>query len=183
MADLSRANLFGANLSRANLSRANLFGANLSRANLFEADLFGADLSRANLSMAKGLDPNRTTPLRFLRDQPGPIHLYKLVTAKSVGPFNGGIKYQAGKSYEVENADADEAVQCAAGINLATLDWCLREWRNGNRILVAEFVAADIAAIPHVTDGKIRVHRCKIVDEKDLTALGLIPADKNEADE
>ncbi len=61
-ADLSRANLYGANLIGANLSRANLYGANLigadlynadlSRANLSEADLFRADLSRANLSEA-----------------------------------------------------------------------------------------------------------------------------------
>jgi hypothetical protein len=56
-ADLSRANLYGANLSRANLSRANLYGANLSsadlsRADLSSADLYGANLSRANLSRA-----------------------------------------------------------------------------------------------------------------------------------
>ena len=56
-ADLSRANLSGANLSRAdlswaNLSGANLSGANLSRANLSRADLSGANLSRANLSRA-----------------------------------------------------------------------------------------------------------------------------------
>ena len=59
-ADLSRANLSGANLSgadlsRANLSRANLFGANLSRANLSRANLFGANLSRANLIRAKNI--------------------------------------------------------------------------------------------------------------------------------
>ena len=35
--------------SRANLSRANLFGADLSDANLFGANLSGADLSGANL--------------------------------------------------------------------------------------------------------------------------------------
>ena len=57
-ADLSRANLSGANLSgadlsRANLSGANLSGANLSRADLSRANLFGADLSRANLSHIK----------------------------------------------------------------------------------------------------------------------------------
>ena len=46
-ADLSMANLSGANLFRADLS-----GADLSGANLFRADLSGADLSRANLSMA-----------------------------------------------------------------------------------------------------------------------------------
>jgi hypothetical protein len=61
-ANLSRANLYGANLSRADLSRANLSGAdlsgadlsgaNLSRANLSGADLSGADLSGANLSRA-----------------------------------------------------------------------------------------------------------------------------------
>ncbi len=43
-ADLSGANLYGADRSGANLSRANLSGADLSR-----ADLYGANLSRANL--------------------------------------------------------------------------------------------------------------------------------------
>ena len=56
-ADLSRADLSGANLpwadlSRADLSRADLSGANLSRADLSGADLSGADLSGANLSWA-----------------------------------------------------------------------------------------------------------------------------------
>jgi len=51
-ANLSRANLDGANLSRANLDGANLDGANLSRANLDGANLDGANLSRANLSRA-----------------------------------------------------------------------------------------------------------------------------------
>ena len=48
-ANLSGANLYGANLSRANLYGANLYGANLSRANLYGANLYGADLSGANL--------------------------------------------------------------------------------------------------------------------------------------
>ena len=51
-ANLSRANLRGADLRGANLSRANLIGANLSGANLSEADLRSADLSGANLSEA-----------------------------------------------------------------------------------------------------------------------------------
>jgi hypothetical protein len=56
-ADLSRAGLSGADLSRANLSGANLIGAglsgaDLSGADLSGADLIGADLSRANLSGA-----------------------------------------------------------------------------------------------------------------------------------
>jgi len=51
-ANLSRANLSGADLSRANLYGADLYGANLSRANLYGANLSRADLSGANLSRA-----------------------------------------------------------------------------------------------------------------------------------
>ena len=47
-ADLSRADLSGANLSGADLSRANLYGANLSGADLSRADLYGANLYGAN---------------------------------------------------------------------------------------------------------------------------------------
>ena len=48
-ANLSRADLSGADLRRANLSRADLSGANLRWADLSKADLSGANLSRANL--------------------------------------------------------------------------------------------------------------------------------------
>ena len=51
-ADLWRANLSGADLSRANLSGANLWGADLSGADLSRADLSGADLWRSHLSGA-----------------------------------------------------------------------------------------------------------------------------------
>jgi hypothetical protein len=112
----------------------------------------------------------------MLLDQPGPIRAYKLVTAEGVGPYNGGVTYEMGRVYEVDDANTDVNTQCGAGINLATLDWCIREWRGGYRVLVAEFAAADIAAIPTATDGKFRVHRCKIVCEVDLAKVGLIPA-------
>ena len=51
-ANLSRADLPGADLYGANLPGADLYGADLSRANLSGADLYGADLSRANLTRA-----------------------------------------------------------------------------------------------------------------------------------
>jgi len=51
-ANLSGANLSRADFSRANLSRANLSGADFSRANLYGANLSGADFSGANLSRA-----------------------------------------------------------------------------------------------------------------------------------
>ncbi len=51
-ADLSDANLRGANLRRADLREADLRRANLRGADLGEADLRGANLSGANLSRA-----------------------------------------------------------------------------------------------------------------------------------
>jgi len=197
-ADLSGANLSGADLSRANLSGANLYGANLyganlSRANLYGANLYGANLYGANLSGADlygatGIDPNRSTPLRMLLDQPGAIRAYKLVLANGDSPFASGngfkpITYKIGRNYRVKDANTDCREYCGAGINLATLDWVMREWREGYRILIAEFKAKDIAAIPTATDGKFRVFRCRIVAEKDLVELGLVkkPEEKTEA--
>ena len=52
-ADLSRANLTGADLTGADLTGANLTGADLTGANLTGADLGGADLTAANLTGAK----------------------------------------------------------------------------------------------------------------------------------
>ena len=59
-ADLSYASLIGANLNEADLSGADLSGANLSHAgligaNLSEANLIGANLSEVDLSKAKNL--------------------------------------------------------------------------------------------------------------------------------
>jgi hypothetical protein len=180
-ADLSDAYLTGADLTRANLSGANLSGANLSDANLSDANLTGANLTRAYLTRAyltraSGVQAARCTPLLMLLDQPGAIRAYKLVTADGVGPFNGGITYMVGQSYAVADANTDPLEQCAAGISVATLDWCLREWRVGWRILLVEFTAADIAVIPTATDGKFRLHRCAVVEELDLVARGLVPA-------
>ncbi|MBW4443681.1 MAG: pentapeptide repeat-containing protein [Plectolyngbya sp. WJT66-NPBG17] len=51
-ANLTRANLYSANLSRANLNRANLTSANLNSANLTRATLYSANLNSANLTRA-----------------------------------------------------------------------------------------------------------------------------------
>jgi hypothetical protein len=168
-ANLSGANLYGANLYGANLSGANLYGANLSGANLSRANLSGADLSGAD-----GIHPLLTTPLYALRDQPGPIRLYKLVDADYRSPIQstGKLTYRVGDALECTEANADEQQQCAAGINVATMDWCLREWREGYRILVVEFEAKDIAAIPIASDGKVRLKKCRVVAEKNLSEIG-----------
>ena len=180
----SGANLSRANLSRADLSGANLSGANLSRANLSGADLSGAnlsraDLSRADLSGADGISKYILTPLLFLLDQPGAIRAYKLVNKKGEGPFNGGINYLDPNinSFSVSEINTDDTEQCGAGINLATLDWCIKEWKPGYRILIMEFTAQNIAAIPTATDGKFRVRQCTRVGEKDLAEIGLIESE------
>ena len=140
------------------------------------AYLRGADLSGAYLSGANGITPELSTPLLMLLDQPGKIRAYKLVNEKNEGPINGGLKYPVGKTVKVGDADSNPLQQCAAGINVATLDWCLREWKPGYRILIVEFTAKDIACIPTATDGKFRLHRCDVIKEKKLNyeALGLI---------
>ena len=168
----SGAYLTDANLDSAYLTDANLDSANLTRANLTGANLTGANLTRANLTRAKGYRPAQVTPLLMLYDQIGSIRAYKLVKSNGEGPFNGGIVYELGKSYEVANANKDVTEHCGAGINLATLDWCLAnlvQAEQGARVFIAEFTAADIAAIPTATDGKFRVRKCTIVGEKDLT--------------
>ena len=155
--------------AKANLSRANLSGADLSGANLY-----GADLSRADLSGAKGVNPYICTPLLFLLDQPGKIRAYKLVNADGEGPYNGGIVYKIGQTYAVNDINTNPGEPCGAGINLATLDWCMKEWRDGYRILIAEFTAKDIACIPTATDGKFRVRKCKIIRAVNLKKIGLV---------
>ena len=185
-ANLSGAYLRGANLSDAYLSGAYLRGANLSRANLSDANLSGANLSGAylrdaNLSGATGINPYICTPSLGRLDQPGKQRAYKLVGRNGEGIYQGGLKYEIGKTVSVDNANTDAAEHCAAGISVAEIDWVCREWSEGYRILLVEFSAKDIACIPTATDGKFRLHRCKVLREVSLTDLGLVEAEKEAA--
>lgn len=138
------------------------------------ANLSGADLSGANLYGADGVSKYKSIPLMMLLDQPGPIRLYKLVTHDLQSPmYHKQLNYIMGEEVCETEADTNDRVPCGAGISVATLDWCIRKWRKTNRILIVEFTAADIACIPVGTDGKIRLHRCRVVGEKDLVELGL----------
>jgi len=109
-----------------------------------------------------------------LLDQPGSVRAYKLVTNKLTGPYYNDLIYTIGSFLEVNNADIDPSVHCGRGINVATMDWCIHNYQDGYRIMVVEFDAKDIACIPTATDGKFRLHRCKVVAEKDLTEIGLV---------
>lgn len=132
------------------------------------AVLSGADLRGCDLRGAKGVNKAATSPMYLLRDQVGPIRLYKLVGATGESPISRvTITYEVGKSYEVNDANTDETESCGAGINVASLDWCIREWRRGWRVLLVEFQPEDIACIPIGSDGKVRLHRCTVVRELD----------------
>ena len=181
-ADLSSADLSCADLRYANLSSADLRYANLRYANLSSADLRYANLRFANLSSAVGIIPQMQSPLHLLLEQPAAIRCYKLVENDYTGPYNGGIVYKVGEAVEVMDANTDVNESCAAGINVATLDWCLKEWQSGYRILVVEFLKEDIACIPLGTDGKFRLHRCKVVREVDLKKELNWPMEEKEHD-
>jgi hypothetical protein len=172
-ADLYGADLSGANLYGADLSGANLYGANLSGANLSGADLYGANLSGAN-NICKYL----TSPMYMLFDQVGDIRAYKLVTQGGKGPHYPTITYNVGETLTEPNFCGDEKECCAAGINLASLDWCLHAWQPGYRILIASFKRKhgddDNICVPIGSDGKFRVRSCKIVSEVDLVKIGFL---------
>ena len=172
-ADLSSADLRFANLSSADLSYADLNSANLSYADLNSADLSSADLSYANLRSAKNINKYITTSLYAMLDQPGIIRAYKIVNSKNEGIYNTGLVYKIGESVEIKDADTDELKDCGKGINLATLDWCIKEYKKGYKILIAEFTKEDIACIPIGSNGKFRVFRCKTIGEKNLKEIGI----------
>jgi hypothetical protein len=133
------------------------------------------------LPYAAGVNKNLTTPLRILLEQPGAIRAYKLVSECGEGPYatdNGyaPINYFESEEFSVETFNLNESISCGAGISLASLDWCIKHWRPGYRILIMEFFAnapKHNLCVPTATDGKFRVKACRRVGETDLRELGL----------
>ncbi len=162
-ADLQRADLWGANLQEANLRGANLQGANLQRADLQGANLQRADLWGANLQGAKNIPIQYQSPLHILKWQSGKLKAFKyLKNMKS--PYKK-YPYEIGKEYTCNDFCDDERMLCGAGINVATLEWCLVD-ANMNLDLdyiIVEFDVSDIIAIPYNSDGKFRVKKCTII--------------------
>ena len=107
-ADLMGANLMGADLRGANLWEANLSGADLRGANLSEADLSGADLWRANLSEADLRGAN----LRGATYDKVPVPL----ACPEKGSFTGFKKsgYLNGKRYIIELTIPKDAKRSSA---------------------------------------------------------------------
>ena len=76
-------------------------------------------------------------------------------------------EYKIGETYESENYSDDERVLCAEGLNVATLDWCLRDTNCDltKTYIEVEFDANDIVAIPYNTNGKFRVKKFGVIRE------------------
>ena len=155
----------------ATSEKIDLRGADLTGAYLADAYLTDAYLTDADLAGAIGITPYKTQPLYALRMSATPVTLFGLVNADGQGIYDGGITYAVGHVVEIADYDTDETHGCGAGINLGTLQWCLKQWSEGYRVLRVTVEPADIVAIPLMSDGKLRVRRCTVVDEIDVAPL------------
>jgi len=159
-ANLWRADLREAKLWGADLREANLGGADLRRADLREAKLWGADLWGADLREAKNLPNIYKTSLSLLKYQPKNIKLraFKYLNGNK-SPYQD-FEYEIGKTYPVEESNDDETILCAKGINIATLDWCLRDTNCDltKTYVEVEFCVKDLI-IPYNSDGKFRIKK------------------------
>lgn len=159
---------------RTALEEAVAARADLSSANLHSANLSLADLHSANLAGAKKFNPARINHLSILAYQTGKIRAFKLVDSDLRSPMqrNGKITYEIGSIAECAKANTNQSKQCAAGLNVATAPWVLANFRPGHRIVLIEFTAKDLAAIP-IGDGKFRLRRCKVIREVKPEEFGI----------
>ena len=114
------------------------------------------------------LDLLKNSDLKRLAKHDGMVRGYKYVTAdlKSPTQTTNAIQYKVGEEFEFPNADTNPKNTCAAGINIATQEWCKGSAAPPKRVLAFEFHTKDIAAIP-TDSGKMRVFRCLCVEELD----------------
>ena len=130
-------------------------GADLQGADLQEADLRGADLQGA-----KNIPNIYKTSLYLLKHQPKNTKLraFKYLNG-NLSPYRN-FEYEIGKTYTVENSNDDEMILCAEGINVATLDWCLRDTDCDltKTYVEVEFCVKDLI-IPYNSDGKFRIRK------------------------
>ena len=88
-------------------------------------------------------------------------------------PYQRAV-YEVGKSYVFKKFDKDEYNECGEGGNVATLQWCLKDSLEKDKVelLELEFKVSDIVAIPYLTDGKFRVKKFKVL--RKITRAGAV---------
>ena len=143
-------------------------GASLDGANLYGANLDGASLDRASLARAKFSEPIYLSDLYSLKQLPKDTILtyWKYIKdGKSPIQNSNKIKYEVGKTYTEKDCNDNEYENCGAGLNVATIFWCLKETVNDNdvELIECQFKVSDIVAIPYWTDGKFRVSKLKVI--------------------
>ena len=86
------------------------------------------------------------------------------------------FKYEIGKEYSVKKYNTDETELCGEGLNVATLEWCLRNsMKDLDMVYIeVEFESKDIVAIPFFTDGKFRVRKFKVIRKVPIKELQAI---------
>ena len=148
-------------MSGADLSSANLRGADLSSADLSSANLRGATLSGANLSCATGLlNPIDYLAEKFERTEDGYI-VYKTFNVCYESPAKWKVEPGEIITEEVNFCRANE---CGCGINAAPLEWVKRKYPGKDiyKLLIKwEWLAGVV--VPYNTDGKIRCSRAQII--------------------
>jgi hypothetical protein len=81
---------------------------------------------------------------------------------------SGKITYKVDKEYKVK-VDSNRLLDCGKGLNIASLEWCLRQ-TNGNtkdyKYIEVSFEPKDLV-VPYFSDGKFRVSKLKV--ERELT--------------
>jgi len=163
-ANLSWADLSGAMLSNANLSEADLSGANLSWADLSGARLFHTNLSKTNLSGAKGLAlATEYLEENFEWTAEGMIG-YKIFGLFKTPNPNWVIEPNA---VLTENVLSNRELECACGINVATLDWCRTNKRKYHTIWKVIILNAWLpgVVVPYHTAGKIRTEKLQLLEK------------------
>ena len=158
---LRRADLSGANLRGADLRRADLSGANLRGADLSGANLSGANLSDADLSGSQGLlDAINYMEAHFERTDEGYI-VYKTFGENYSAPESW--KIEPGEIIE-ETVNCDRTTECGCGINVAPLEWVRRNGCNQPYKLLIRWEWLPGVVVPYNTDGKIRCSKAQILE-------------------
>ena len=135
-------------------------------ADLRSADLRSANLSYADLRYAKNLLPAfNMDNLSILKNQKNKLIAYKYLDGDQSPTNSKKLTYKVGKVITEKDCNFDEFEQCGAGLNVATIEWCLRETSQDldRTYIEIEFDPKDIVAIPWGTDGKFRVSKLKVL--------------------
>ncbi len=150
------------NTIRETTEKAVISGVNLRGADLRSADLRSTDLSDAIFN-----EPIYLSDLYSIKQLPKDTVLtYWKYIINGKSPIQGNkIEYKVGKTYAVTDCNNDEYESCGAGLNVATIFWCLKETISNNdvELIECQFKVSDIVAIPYWTDGKFRVKKLKVI--------------------